>query len=305
MSSEPTPIDTPFSLGHAVTFFPGPCDVPKAVLIHPETGDRVEILLYGAHLTSWKTRNGDEIIFMSKKAVFEKTKAIRGGVPVIFPQFGPGKIQNHGFARNVPWEIVGSKVENGNVHLTLGLHENPFTLNIWPFPFYLELEFILSAPHTLNIRFRVQNTGKQEFGFQTALHTYYKISNIANVSVRGLSGLEYIDKTKGAQKFREDKDVITIQQEVDSVYCNVPEDKVIDIVDKGGNTLHLKSASLPEVVVWNPWIEKAKSLADLGDEEYHEFICVEAGTIATPHTLIPSADHESFHTITITPSSSL
>jgi len=292
-------LNAKFGKGGEIRFVGGPAEAPSALLTHPRTGDQVEIYLYGAHVGRWTNKSGEQYIFSSSKAVYEKGKAIRGGVPVIFPQFGPGKIQNHGFARNTAWEVTGSSVEDsGNVHLHLSLHASPYTLGIWNHPFQFDIEFILGAPHTLSFVLNVKNPGPEEFSFQTALHTYFTVSDIVAVGVHGLTNIEYIDKVKGGIKEVEKNDVVTINQEVDRVYIQVAAE--VSFSDRNtGNSVFLQRQDFPDVVVWNPWIEKSKTLSDLGHEEYKNFVCVEVGHIAQPFSLSPGKQWGASHTIKI------
>jgi len=255
------------------------------------------VYLHGAHLTSWVSKFGENI-FVSEKAVFANEKAIRGGIPLCFPQFGNGKLQAHGFARNTLWEVaeVEIKEDPAIVRLDLQLKDNKYTSDIWPHSFIAKLSISLST--NLTLAFSVTNTGTDEFDFQLALHTYFSVSDIRNVSVIGLKDAVYIDKVKDGAKDTESRDAATVAGEVDRVYTNVKEN--VDIYDKGReNTFHLERNNLPDVVLWNPWNEKARGMSDLGEEAFSKFVCVEVGHIEKPVVLAPGQHWISTHTISV------
>jgi len=280
-----------------VHFEAGEGGLPKAVLTNPAAGSKLEVYLYGAHITSWTTSHGEQL-FMSKKSIFGQGKAIRGGVPIIFPQFGPGKIQNHGFARNTSWEVAHTGVSKSDpavVSIDLRLKESKSTLDIWPHAFEAILSIHLSTK--LALEFKVHNTGKEAFNFQSALHTYFTVSDIKNASVVGLKDVTLIDKVKGGVMDTESRTGVIVGEEVDRVYLNVKQDPLL-LVDKakeGSRKLFREGFS--DVVVWNPWVEKARGLADLGEEAYPSFICVEVGQIGTPAKLNPGEQWVGKHVV--------
>lgn len=268
-----------------IHFESGESGLPKAVLTNPSAGAKLEVYPYGAHISSWTTKYGEHI-FMSKKALFGNGKAIRGGIPVIFPQFGSGKIQNHGFARNTDWEVVGtrvSKTEPITVSIDLQLKDSKFTLDIWPHPFETTLTIHLSTK--VDIEWRVKNTGDNTFDFQAALHTYFTVSDIKNASAVGLKGVTYIDKVKGGERKEEERPAVVISEEVDRVYLDVNQNPILLVDKERENSLKLHRTGFRDVVVWNPWTEKARGMADLGEEAFPKFMCVEVGEIGTPVTL--------------------
>ncbi|KAG0203674.1 hypothetical protein BGX28_004118 [Mortierella sp. GBA30] len=257
----------------------------STVLIHP-SGSSTEVQHYGATLTSWMVK-GRERIFLSEKAVLDRTKAIRGGIPLVFPVFGKGKahhitasLPQHGFARISTWRLVGSSEDEHTVTAQFRLDQAMLSFEhhkLWPYHFALIYTVKLTAD-TLETHLRVENNGDQSFDFNTLLHTYFSIPDASKVKVTGLSGVDYTDKVLHTTA-KQDGDVV-IQGEVDSVYAHV---KSTDIqiaygTEQGGIQLHKKGLS--DIVVWNPWVEKAAAMADFGNEEYHRMICVEAGQVA-------------------------
>ncbi|KAI7831252.1 aldose 1-epimerase [Gamsiella multidivaricata] len=257
----------------------------KTVLTHP-LGASAEVHFFGATLTSWKVAS-EERIFLSEKAVLDGSKAIRGGIPLVFPVFGKGKaphvtasLPQHGFARISRWRLVNSSEDAHTVTAQFGLDHNMISeehRKMWPFDFSLVYTVKLGA-ETIETHLKIQNTGDQAFDFNTLLHTYFLIPDESKVRVIGLSGVDYTDKVQ--QKTSRQEGEVVVRGEVDSVYANV---QTADIQiqyggEDGGVQLHRNGVN--DIVVWNPWTEKAAGMADFGDEEYHRMICVEAGQVA-------------------------
>ncbi|KAI1302086.1 hypothetical protein EDD11_005757 [Mortierella claussenii] len=260
----------------------------KTILTHP-SGASAEVHLFGSTLTSWKVAN-KERIFLSEKAVLDGSKAIRGGIPLVFPVFGKGKaphvtaaLPQHGFARISHWKLVNASDSADTVTAQFGLDHTMISeehRKLWPFDFSLIYTVKLVAD-TIETHLKIHNVGDQAFDFNTLLHTYFLIPDASKVRVVGLSGVDYTDKV--LQKTSHQEGEITIHGEVDSVYANV---KSADIeIHSGGQEpkergINVHRNGLSDIVVWNPWVEKAAGMADFGDEEYHRMICVEAGQVA-------------------------
>jgi glucose-6-phosphate 1-epimerase len=248
--------------------------------------------LHGATLTSW-IQNGQEVIFVSKDAIFNNKKAIRGGVPVVFPQFGAWDLgPQHGFCRISKWEQVGDcKVEDGCVKCVFRLCDNEDTRKMWNNKF--ELLYSVALTQTdLNFELVVRNKGDRSFSFTWLLHTYFKLDDVAKATVSGLGGLTYIDKTQGGQEFVEKDNLVKITGFTDRVYKTAPGPHDITGV-AGGRTIRVEKDNFLDTVVWNPWIENAKKMADFGDDQYTEMVCVEAGCVAAPVEVGPGEQYKS------------
>lgn len=239
-------------------------------------GAGAEIFSQGAHLTHFATQSGDELLFLPKNAHFEQGKPIRGGVPLIFPWFGPRKddptAPAHGFARIMEWQTQEAS-ENS---LTLVLESNDAILAAWPHAFRLVYGVAIEAKK-LQLSLQIHNTGDAAFQFETALHTYFRVSDVRNIEIEGLNGKTYLDKTQGMAR-QTQNGPIRIEAETDRVYLD--SNGPITLRD-GARTVRISSlGGVKSSVVWNPWIEKARSLPDLGDEEWTQFVCIESGVIA-------------------------
>ncbi|KAL8236847.1 hypothetical protein R6Q59_017928 [Mikania micrantha] len=261
------------------------------IILRQSHGSSVEVYLYGAHVTSWKNERGEELLFVSSKAIFSPPKAIRGGIPVIFPQFSNlGSLQSHGFARNRFWTIdnnpppVKSEVVNG-VFVDLLLKSTEEDLKIWPHRFEFRLRVTLKPGGDLMLTSHIKNTDAdgKPFTFTFAHHTYFSVSNISEVEVKGLEKLDYLDNLKNRERYTEHGDPITIESEFDRIYLSTPP-KITILDHEKKRIFVVKKYGLPDAVVWNPW---AKTIADLGANDYKYMVCVEAAAIEKPVTLKP------------------
>ena len=270
------------------------------------------IYTFGAHVASWRSlsdlevfKTKPEFLFVSKKAILDGTKPIRGGIPICFPQFGKlGECTNqHGFARNATWEFVGSEVDEEKLlaKATFTLSSTESTMKEFPYKFKLNYTVSIEKEF-LNTKLEVINEDEKAFEFTTALHTYFGAKSITDIAVKGLNGVRYTDSLEDGKKCVEGEEEIRFDKEVDRIYRRnvalVDKERleIIDRVweDKGVLSQHTRGVAmttknLNDAVVWNPWIDKAKSMGDFGDEEYKEMVCVEAAAIDEPVKVKPGA----------------
>jgi glucose-6-phosphate 1-epimerase len=238
-----------------------------------------EVYLNGAHVTSWCSA-GEQILFLSEQSRFAEGEPIRGGIPLVFPQFGPGKLPQHGFARNSPWELVSSRIgESGEVEAILSFSDSDATRAVWDHAF--RAEFTLTLTESLAIELKVTNLDEGAFDFTAALHTYFAVSDIGSTYISGLKDLEYLDSLENRRRRRQTQEMVTFEGEVDRIYLSTSEK--LSVVDEvGGRRIIIHKTGFSDAVVWNPWIDKARRMDDFGDEEYTKMVCVEAGAIASP-----------------------
>lgn len=249
----------------------------------------VHIQHFGAHITSWKNQNGIEMLYISPTAVYDGERAIRGGIPICFPQFGNrGTGKKHGFARTTKWSIDESYSNTGNRTARFSLLHSDETRNSeWPHKFHCLFTVTLSNDgNNLTLSLRVKNLNKdgRAFSFTSALHAYVKCnSEIAKLP--GFKSLSYIDsidtKKPGARKTQEED--ISFLKEVDRIYMNTPDEICFPSAD-----LRIRKKNFPDVVVWNPYIFKSKALSDLPDDDWKKFICIEPSCITDPTILQPT-----------------
>ncbi|KAJ6104573.1 hypothetical protein N7523_010893 [Penicillium sp. IBT 18751x] len=264
------------------------------------SGESVTVYLYGATVTSWKA-NGQEQLFLSEKAHLDGSKPIRGGIPLVFPVFGPppqnhatSALPQHGFARNSTWEFLGkSSSDSGQgdlaVKLDFGLNHSMLSEDFkkaWPYEFGLVYSVTLSKD-ALATSLNVTNEGKQNFDFQVLMHTYLRVADISDIRVKNLESKTYVDKVRNASTHTESSNALPITEEVDRVYKDLnPEKPIVVATADDKAVFSITREALTDVVVWNPWIEKAKGMADFGpDDAYKNMICVEAGSVSAWQTL--------------------
>ncbi|KAL8037808.1 hypothetical protein ABFX02_11G062000 [Erythranthe guttata] len=269
----------------------------RSVILSQPGGYSAEILFYGAQVVSWKTEHEQELLFLSEKAVYGPPHPIRGGIPICFPKFfDEENMEGHGFARIAEWifspDTAFYPPTPDNAHVDLVLRHKPDDFQDWPnHKFVLRLRVILGPTGDLTMTTRVKNvnTNGEPFTFKFAYHSYFSVSNIRATQIEGLQGLDYRDYLNDNQ-FTDEADAITFGDELDRVYLNTPHEICIrDIELRRTITIH-KDASLPQIVVWNPWEDDASSIADLGDQEYKQMVCVEAAAVDTEITLYPNEE---------------
>lgn len=257
---------------------PGVGSLPRLKLASTD-GARAEIYAHGAHLTSWVPAGGRERLYLSGAARFAPGVAIRGGVPVIFPQFaGEGPLPRHGFARALLWELVAVTPQGASVSARFRLVDSAATHAVWAQAFLAELAVTLGGP-ALEIRLSVTNTGASAFAFTAALHTYLRVDDIAAVRLHGLQGLRYRDTARGGVEGREAQEALAIEGEVDRIYFEAPPR--LELAEPAGR-LMIESAGFADAVVWNPGAERAAALNDLDAGGWRRFLCVESAAIGVP-----------------------
>lgn len=241
------------------------------------------ISVYAGQVLSFRpVGKTDDLLFLSEKAYFQAGKAIKGGVPVCWPWFGPdpeGKGRPaHGFVRNRMWDVIETGVAaNGDTQVVLGLIDTPETQAIWPHAFVLRLE--VTVGDTLNLALVTRNSGQQALTITQAFHTYFSVGDIHRASVSGLEGKPYIDKIDGGQQ-KTQSGVVTIDSEVDRIYLDVSNDLVIhDAAMK--RRIRIASQGSQTAVVWNPWAKISAEMGDLLDDDYLRLLCVETTNAAT------------------------
>lgn len=255
------------TLGVKVT--EGEGNLPKVVLTSP-LGSEADVYLYGGCITSWRLANGKDVLFVRPDAVFNKKKPISGGIPHCFPQFGPGPIQQHGFARNVDWSILDSKSVEDNPGVTLELKDDSYSRSMWDFSFHALFKIIL-GDKSLSTELIIKNTDNKPFSFTTALHTYFHAS-ITGVKVEGLKGCKTLNKDPDPAnplEGVEERDVVSFPGFVDCVYLDAPGELSLD--NGLGDNIIISNTNWSDAVLWNPHLQMEAC--------YRDFVCVENAKI--------------------------
>jgi glucose-6-phosphate 1-epimerase len=255
--------------------------------LHLVAGDgaRACVLLHGAHLVSWVPAGGTEQLYLSPRAVFDGQQAIRGGVPVIFPQFNQrGPLPRHGLARQRPWRALSLEQAAGDALAVLRLVDDAATRAIWPQPFVAELSVRISGAR-LDIELAVEHRQPDEAGpapaemaFTAALHTYLRVADVTSSRLDGLQRLRYEDSVRGAQQVDMAPHVAP-EGELDRIYFDAA--RPLRLHD-GGRRVDIASHGFADVVVWNPGAQAGARIADLPADGWREFLCVEAAAIGAP-----------------------
>jgi D-hexose-6-phosphate mutarotase len=246
---------------------------------------RAEIYLHGAHVTQFQRRGEPPLLFLSQLSRFERGVPIRGGIPIIFPWFGPreGK-PAHGFARTSEWTLVEPPPGSDSaIKLKFRLADTAGTSDTAPFVAEYEVE----VGATLGLSLSIINLSEhQVFTFEACLHTYFHIGDVHTVSVSGLHGCEYLDKCDNQARKRDTDDKIIITRETDRTYLNTGN--LVEIIDPTlGRRIQIDTTGANSTVVWNPWIAKSQAMPDFGDDEYLRMICVESGNVADNRVTLP------------------
>lgn len=255
--------------------------VTGALRLRVSGGVEIQATAFGAHAVSWRCQ-GRERLYLSPRASFGAGKAIRGGIPVIFPQFGGrGSGPRHGFARTRLWESIPTPPTGPG--LAFGLRDDDETRLHWPHRFEAELA-LQPGGDRLRIALTVRNVDNAAFEFTVALHTYLRVADIAGTLIHGLEDRPYLDSADGGRRVEATDAPVRFEGEVDRIYMEAR--KPLRVTD-GDQLLRLESTGFADIVVWNPGAVLASSLDDLGEDQYRRFICVEAGNVVSPVRLEP------------------
>ena len=266
-----------------------------------------EIYLFGCTITSW-INGGSEKLFLSPTTPFDGVKAIRGGIPIVFPQFGQpsgSTMPQHGFARTSLWRLIVEKTIIGDsfISATFELEPTESIFAVYPYKFSLRYEVTLNT-ESLTSRLMISNEDSVSFGMQALLHSYIAVPAVDQISLDGYCGCQYLDKllpsSEGTQK--EESALVTIDREVDRIYLHSDSSSTIK-VNQSEDLLHILQVSHAahsskqhhpnnkiqnDCVLWNPWVDKCRSIADLEDEAYLQYVCVEPGIVSSVYNIVPS-----------------
>ena len=250
-----------------------------AVRIHAADGACATVTLYGGHLVSWQSADGRERLFCSARSARDGSRPIRGGVPLIFPQFAErGAGMRHGFARVSTWRLQGSGQAGDGAFASFTLTQAdlaPAIAAAWPHGFALTFRVALQA-NTLALSVDVTNTGSDAFAFSSALHSYLRVDDLAEARIDGLADGE-----------------LAIADKLDQIMFGIAGPVTLR---QPGGLLRLAQSGFTDAVVWNPGAADAAAMTDMDDEEYRRFICIEAAVIA-PLTLAPGQVWRGQHTL--------
>jgi len=252
-----------------------------------------ELYPYGAHLATWTPRGQRPVLYLSPRSLFTPGKAIRGGVPIIFPWFGPRTDGQpgpaHGFARTSLWSKESERsLDDGSVAIVMLLAADEF-----------HLRFRATIGSELKMELETSNLGQEPRRFEEALHTYLAVGDVRLASASGLGGTEYVDKADGFRRKTLDDQPIRFGKETDQMHLNTSATCVVDDPAWGRRIVVEKSGSA-STVVWNPWIEKTLAMSDMAPDGWKDMVCVETANAAeNAVTLAPGETHSMTATIRV------
>jgi glucose-6-phosphate 1-epimerase len=281
-----------FGIPGALRFERGEGGLPRAVA--SAAGAVAHVYLHGAHVTHFQPPAGLPVLFTSPRSAFAPGRAIRGGVPVIFPWFGPHpddpRAPEHGFARVLDWEVESAAAEGDGVVVTFALTPDETTRARWPHAFRLRHRVRVGA--ALELTLSVENLSPDPFTFQEALHTYIRVGDAEAAAVQGLEGTAYIDKADGLARKREGRGPVRLRGLTDRVYLDT--DRTCAVDDPAlRRTVRIEKRGSRTTVLWNPGPEKAAAMADLGPDAWRSMLCVETANAADNAVrLAPGERHE-------------
>jgi len=268
-------------------------------LCSPEAGSAI-ILLRGGQVVSWIDPDGQERLYLSPLSPLGSEQPVRGGVPVVFPQFSMrGPLVRHGFARTQPWRCTAAQEEDDDDVATvmLELTESEATLALWPFAFRCTLQVTLT-PWQLELQFTASNPGSTPWHFCAALHTYLAAGPLSTVELDGLQTLAYEDTLQSGVLTAGTNAVIQPKGAIDRIYFNTKQPLTLK---SSTHEMALTQQGWPDTVVWNPGPDGASAMADLPDTDHDRFMCVEAALIGKPQLLAPGAQWQGTQTLRASP----
>jgi len=256
-----------------------------------------ELYLQGAHLTQWQPAGQQPVLFLSERSFFTPGKAIRGGIPIIFPWFGARTATpdnprtdgpSHGFARTAEWTLAFAALAGDDLHLTLTLGPSDASRSLGYDQFALVYEITLGAE--LHLQLTVNNQGSKPLHFEEALHTYFSIGDAQQVSIIGLSDTEYLDKTDHFKKKHQTDPLLKLTGETDRPYLSttVPVN-IDDPVLK--RRITVDKANSQTTVVWNPWSTLTATLPDMSPDCWLTMVCVETANVGPNAITLASGEH--------------
>lgn len=262
--------------------------VPVIEITGPDANARIAI--QGGQVLEWQPVGQRPVLWVSKAAVYQVGKGVRGGVPVCWPWFGAGEAGKpaHGFVRTRMWQVRETGQNAQGVFVKLGIADDADTRAIWDHAF--DLELIVVAGKTLTMELVTHNTGSTPFTITDALHTYFCAGDIHKTQVSGLDNTPYLDKVLGFDQHMQ-QGAIVFTGETDRVYLNTKAECIIE--DSAyDRKIHIAKSGSDSTVVWNPWTEKEKGFADMATGEYQTMLCVETCNAATDTiTVAPAQSH--------------
>jgi len=255
----------------------------------------------GAQILSYQRDGERPLIWLSAQAEFKQGQGVRGGVPICWPWFGdlrrnPQAVQElyqggslvpaHGLVRSLDWRLLGIDEQDAGVSLSFGFNSREQLLPTWPHA--AELQLTIRLDDRLHLELSNRNLGDTPLPISQALHTYYAVSDIRQVEVEGLHGCRYVDTLEDWQQ-RQQSGALGFAGETDRIYVDTPAQ--LSIRDPGWQRrIQLHSSGSGSAVLWNPWIDKAKHLAQFAADAWQGMLCVEHANVLNDILVLPPGE---------------
>ena len=266
-----------FEIPGVARFEAGNGNLPRLKITAPAAEG--EVYLHGAHVTHFQPRGHRPVLFLSSRSNFADGKPIRGGVPVIFPWFGPRAddpaAPMHGLVRTRAWEVESVERQGEDVRVVMTVMQE------------VPVRFTATFGSSLALELEVRNTSAEPLRFEEALHTYFAVGDVRSIAIDGLGGTEYLDKEQGHGRFRQQEATLRLGGVTDRVYVNTPAACVIDDAANGRRITIAKEHSA-STVVWNPWAEKIRTMADLDPQDWTKYVCIETCNVKENALTLPA-----------------
>ena len=257
------------------------------------------ISLHGAHVTAWGPRGEPSALWLSSISRFDTASAIRGGIPVCFPWFGPldgrPEAPRHGFARTAAWALAGADDDGHDVTVRLTLSDSEATRSsAWPHRFSAVCTVVVGA--RLTVMLEVTNPGDEAISYEEALHTYLAVADVTEAEVIGLEDVPYTDKAAGGASRPGEPGPLRVTGETDRIYTGAL--RPVTVLDRAGDRwIQVGKQGSASTVVWNPWREGARATADIDDDGWTTMLCVEAADVGPAAVHLAPGER---HTLTTT-----
>ena len=232
----------------------------------------------GAQVLHAALRSGLELLYLSPLVASFPDHPIRGGIPLMFPQFGEsGPLRKHGFVRDLQWTLVDEREDAVSKKISYLLDIKATDFPEWPFDASLQLNASVGLD-SFTIELSILNSGNENFSFTGGFHPYFAISSRKDIQVNGLEALPFRDSFPGENAFELNGDGLVERQ-----YMGDAEIQFYN----GSHWLKLTSSGFDSWMVWNPGRTGASNISDLPDADWDKFICIEPILLAKPIILEP------------------
>lgn len=226
--------------------------------------------------------NGRELLYLSSLSSGAQ-HSLRGGIPVLFPQFADrGPLKKHGFARDLPWQLVKESIHTNGQSLVFELQIQQGDQFDWPYSAKLVLtaQLMLNA---LKMHLQVCNSGSTHFAWTGGLHPYICLADLCASQLLGLHGSSVQDRYHPDRTTETDAAVSWNGDEFERLYDSTARLQL----KTPSHTIQLSMTGFDQWMVWNPGVTGTQALKDLPDQDWKQFVCIEPVRVSRPSVLQP------------------